>query len=380
MKSKNIQVFRAIAIILVLLQHLSFPSTVFQAIGHNIKMPFYLGVEIFFVISGYVVTLSYLRRHCTPISFLIRRVFRIFPALLFFLAISAIANALVNIYGNLWAVGYLGAEFRIFVDQALSILCGVLINMYPQTLYSNAAMWSLSVEFQFYAAYAFFIYLMGYFECSLKKISFFLLMLVLFVMCLIERSCNLLDLDPLNIFFIKYLVCYRFDFLISGSLAAFISEYYRNKKNVVCIRYVALFLLITPLILDGVSPILRLHANLILLLSLLMFSFLVLISDIFEWKCTHLIGRITLWIGDRSYAIYLLHFPIMMLVWLVLYLWVDFSFRSGAVYGLAQAILTLPITFLLADFCYRKIELPFIELGKSLVQQFYGLQISKDTH
>jgi peptidoglycan/LPS O-acetylase OafA/YrhL len=48
----------------------------------------------------------------------------------------------------------LSVPFSSFATQAGAILGGYLINQQDGASYMNGAMWSLSVEFQFYAAFA----------------------------------------------------------------------------------------------------------------------------------------------------------------------------------------------------------------------------------
>ena len=76
----HIQFFRAISVLLVFFYHLDLEFFNFG----------YLGVDIFFVISGFVVTLSFLRSKEKSIKSLIlgffsRRFKRLYPALLYVL-------------------------------------------------------------------------------------------------------------------------------------------------------------------------------------------------------------------------------------------------------------------------------------------------------
>ena len=77
----HIQFFRAISVLLVFFYHLEFEYFKFG----------YLGVDIFFVISGYVITsrlfIEFIKTNKINFySFFIRRIKRIFPVLFFILS------------------------------------------------------------------------------------------------------------------------------------------------------------------------------------------------------------------------------------------------------------------------------------------------------
>src|SRR5262245_6275416 len=93
-KIGDLQVFRAIAILLVLAQHLSLAPNVLSHFPNFRTMPFWAGVELFFVISGYVVSRSIFSGSLNPLSFFLRRLFRLWPAILLFIAVSAVVFAL----------------------------------------------------------------------------------------------------------------------------------------------------------------------------------------------------------------------------------------------------------------------------------------------
>jgi peptidoglycan/LPS O-acetylase OafA/YrhL len=118
----------------------------------HLTNPFYAGVELFFVISGYVVTRSLRRGHYQALEFLIRRVFRLYPPILVFILTTAIMNTAIRVIGYpKYALQALSVPFKDFAYQGWAILGGYLINLKVPASYMNSAMWSLSVEFQFYA-------------------------------------------------------------------------------------------------------------------------------------------------------------------------------------------------------------------------------------
>ena len=95
-KISDVQVLRGICILFVLFQHLSISVTLFAKFPKQISMPFYLGVELFFIISGYVVTKSLQKDNFNGVKFLIKRVFRLIPAILIFLGFSYLVLSYVR--------------------------------------------------------------------------------------------------------------------------------------------------------------------------------------------------------------------------------------------------------------------------------------------
>lgn len=175
-KLKDIQALRGVAIAMVLLQHLSLLPTLGSSLTLPVYMPSYSGVELFFVISGFVVTRSILFGGGGAGDFLLRRALRLYPAIFAFLVLSfginmwngwltvpnSFAPALIAAPGEFWR-------------QGAAIVSGALINYSMLTgrpaIYLNGAMWSLSVEFQFYAAGAIGLALIGLWRLHLKDIK-----------------------------------------------------------------------------------------------------------------------------------------------------------------------------------------------------------------
>jgi peptidoglycan/LPS O-acetylase OafA/YrhL len=72
------------------------------------------------------------------------------------------------------------------------------------------------------------------------------------------------------------------------------------------------------------------------------------------------------WLGDRSYTIYLLHFPVFILAWLAVYFGRPSLFGSPVGYGLAQMILAIALCLPLCELVYRFVELPCLDAGKKV--------------
>jgi peptidoglycan/LPS O-acetylase OafA/YrhL len=94
----------------------------------------FLGVQIFFVISGFVI--SYSSARASPSNFLIGRVVRLYPSAWICATISTIALGLVSV-------------------ESPSVLLRGYVNsltLYPLAPWADAVYWTLGIEMVFYAA------------------------------------------------------------------------------------------------------------------------------------------------------------------------------------------------------------------------------------
>ncbi|MFL5729495.1 MAG: acyltransferase family protein, partial [Cytophagaceae bacterium] len=135
--------FRTISIVLVMIAHLTFSSSIpdwMQTILKNFSLGD-LGVRIFFVISGLVITYLLLKErsktgHIDLKAFYIRRALRIFPAFYFYLFVIILLNYFLD----------LGISPLMFLSAGI-----YLMDFAPwgeSWLVSHT--WSLAVEEQFY--------------------------------------------------------------------------------------------------------------------------------------------------------------------------------------------------------------------------------------
>lgn len=140
--------WRAIAIALVVLGHLKFnvqPDSAYFKIANNIIYA-ELGVRIFFVLSGFLITSLLIKEFIKKQSinirhFFIKRTLRIFPALYLFLIVLAVLNYIFKL--DIPLKGFIGAAFY-------------LSNFfYFHSGWYTGHTWSLAVEEQFYLIWPF---------------------------------------------------------------------------------------------------------------------------------------------------------------------------------------------------------------------------------
>lgn len=139
--------FRAFSILLVLVAHFAQQGTVLPCTWHLTQLG-HLGVDMFFVISGFLITLLLLREQARDGAvslkgFYMRRAYRILPAYLFFLAGIGLMQCLN-------AAALAGADWL----AALTYTVGFL----PRPAWDIGHIWSLSVEEHFYLLWPLAVY------------------------------------------------------------------------------------------------------------------------------------------------------------------------------------------------------------------------------
>lgn len=163
-KNKDIEVLRAIAILFVIILHLNVLALV--EIGPFVWLQSHfdlsIGVDLFFVISGYVIAHSLYKlesqspapRRRLVFVFWIRRFFRLAPTALLWLLIAA---CYVALRGSLWGDSGLNRDALMpFIAAALHVVnfygayCIDTLSPSCDTYFIHGHYWSLSLEEQFY--------------------------------------------------------------------------------------------------------------------------------------------------------------------------------------------------------------------------------------
>lgn len=174
--------WRAIAILLVLGDHMAysanFPHHSLSWVGEVFSGN--LGVRIFFVLSGFLISLLLLRESdkCGKISlynFYVRRVFRIFPVYFCYLAVLAVLSI-----------------FSMYADSFSSWLGCVTFsrNILGKGGSATAHFWSLAVEEQFYIIWPIIFSKLSLWK---RKKTYFILLFIPIIMCPLIRAFYVCD-------------------------------------------------------------------------------------------------------------------------------------------------------------------------------------------
>lgn len=302
---RDIQGLRAVAVLLVVLDHAQF--AIFSG-G-------FIGVDVFFVISGFVITGLLLRMPERNLlenlkTFYSRRILRIVPAatLLIFTTMFAAYFVLRENFNDQlltdakWATLF-SANFRLINTSADYFIAGV-----DQSLLTH--FWSLAVEEQFYFIYPLIIFAISYLgsEHRLRNIRIFLVSAVSLsaIWSAIYTTSN-----PIAAYYSPFT---RFWELALGGLVACIPIAWAQKTKRVngLISIFALFVLAYGVLnlsessaFPGVNAWIPCAATALIIWSG---------SEQFgKGPSTWLSGKTITYIGDISYSLYLWHFP-----WLLL--------------------------------------------------------------
>jgi peptidoglycan/LPS O-acetylase OafA/YrhL len=285
---EDIQFLRGIAVLAVVLFHLEAP---FFQNG-------FLGVDIFFVISGFLMAKLYDRG--SILEFYKRRLDRIYPVYIITLFSSLVVGAFLTIPVN----------FNQLFEQAIAGLL-FLSNLYywnQNSYFDKSAfnpllnLWSLSVEVQFYLLVPFI-----YPFLRRSKSLFALIFFVSLVSCFAIQT-----ISPKTSFF---LLPFRvWEFLIGAYVAWWCNTRVSSSPNyrtysliILCALCLSLFLLeLRP---DTVGTIFFGHPSLPALVVTVLTG-LVLKHGIDTRLLGGLTGRFMVRLGGYSYSIYLVHFPI----------------------------------------------------------------------
>lgn len=381
-KNENIEILRAIAILFVMVVHLGFvfvfPSAKYSWLTANFE--FSIGVDLFFVISGFVITRSLANsfsssngtRLSIVVAFWIKRIFRLLPAAFFWLLVVILYYL---------AIGEFWDGHRLQLRNLIAIVASVanILNFYEAHCFANHTdtsvcnilsylcthYWSLSLEGQFYIVF--------------PLIFVFLKKRLLIGLMVILIAVQFFWLRP----YFTYGWFFRIDGFCWGILLALlpvtrgnipgIDRFLNNKTAVLIFSFVLIFLLpFSSSHVQGFGSQAKTYGvSLVALISAALVFIAVRNEKSFgTWPPYR---RLMLYIGSRSYSIYITHLIVYRIVrhfWSVIYGDIQFSDIEKRLANIAIVIFSLAVTAVVAEMTYRIIELRFRIKGRELAKGY----------
>lgn len=341
---------RGLAAMCVFIAHIYFWNDELWSLNRNHFEFFFChdyAVDLFFILSGFILNWVYVNES-DPIqwkSYLQARIARIMPlyyltTLIFLLIPFSYLHKYID--PDLWK------NYVSVVTVNLLMLSGVL-DGWRATL--NGVAWSISVEFFCYLTVFPALYLFWKRVCNVKLI----IILLILISCILTRFIIIIyRLDPLQIFGIKWDYSWVTRGICGFSIGFFLCCIAKKSKWIPNAR-LCNFILSFSLVIFILSRTGFLPPHLILYLLPLVVYFtsfdLGFLSEVLKVSGFQ-------WLGDRSYSIYLWHFPCSKIFSLITSLAAkNISLKINNIWIVECSLLIL-LVLLVSDLSYRFFEVP----------------------
>ncbi|KZN62034.1 hypothetical protein N473_21050 [Pseudoalteromonas luteoviolacea CPMOR-1] len=349
----DIQMLRGVAVLYVVLFHLGI-----QAIQSG-----FLGVDVFFVISGFLMAVLY--KSDDVKGFFIRRARRLLPAYYVVILSTLVISFLINTPNETNQV----ISQAIFGSTFLSNVGFWLQNSYFSKAEFNPLLhlWSLGVEIQFYLIVPILAYIF-------HKLRFSLLFILLSSMLL---CFAVLTISPKTSFFMMPLRIW--EFLLGFGCALYLTNNGDVKRQE--FRWLGavglLFILLIPFLnVDGVAlSVITGHPGLFALLVSLA-TCMVLIFGLPVIAEQNIIGHSLAKLGNYSYSIYLVHFPIIVLFLSEPFGGTILDITNAADWFIIFGLIVISSTLLHKFVETRKFKISIVKLSAGFVSATLALAIA----
>jgi exopolysaccharide production protein ExoZ len=335
-----IQVLRGIASLLVVFFHTTVNDT--ALLDKDFCFGFFsfgkAGVDIFFVLSGFIITytsLQALKTSGKPIPFLRRRFIRIFPAYWIVITIFLVIQSLFSSFYNSGTYNY----------SITNILTTYFL--LPGHLMVNGVSWTLSYELFFYMLFS------VAFIIPSKKLVFILGLvyaIVIIVLAIINYPVN-----PQNTWTMFFIFPMNTEFLM-GVIAALIIPKIPSGISTALIISGSLLFLAGALLYNNHYYVVQNEFNRVITFGIP--SFLIITGVVkFELGYKIKVHNFLLALGEASYSLYLIHLPLVVAA-------IKLIGKMGIANNIIIHCLLLMVIFIIcciSVFFFRHIEKPIID-------------------
>ncbi len=378
-KNEDIEILRAIAILFTMLLHLKivvlYPAAPFDWVIKNFDLS--VGVDLFLVISGFVIARSI--RHSQSFyqstrrrlifSFWIKRVFRLLPAAWLWVIIVFLYQLVIGL-----SVGVDYEIWKILIPVAAAL--GNVMNFYaahctmnPGDMlfcgieYIHGHYWSLSLEEQFYLIF--------------PVLFLFVSKRFLVPILIAAIVSQLMWTRP----FLTTWWVLKTDALCWGVLLAVMSEtkFYQDcYAKFLRLKFISFliglfFVLFLPAVaihIQGFGGYMKPYGvSVVALLSAVIVWLASYGNGIFKWG--KLYSKVMLYIGGRSYSLYLSHLIIFFIVKKCYELWVEGTSNQYEEFSVNvfMVCVSLLLAFFMSELTYRFVEVVYRRKGRRIAER-----------
>ncbi len=380
MKLREIERLRGVAILMVMVVHW---DTLQKFLPDQVKG--WAGVDLFFVISGYVVTLSLVRllpaledeptflaafdrARSSLKTFYARRFFRIMPAAL---AVMLLYRFFITVFPDNFGTP------NQWWGEALAFFGGVYNYTHPyHNEYRMGVYWSLAVEEHFYLILPM---LFVIFRTTSRRLAACLGLSLVSIVCRVlpapDGAYNLA-------FYEKFPSHLRFDSLMAGVALALVAGRSSSGEAIMPRWLMRFFILPAAVVLvaclPSAAPDHVMHR--VGFISLWMISGLLVGfagMDRGYVLSFPVVGRVLEFVGERSYALYLTHTLAGRVEDSAGHQWPDYRRWApmDVPHPWKRLLVSLVLAFVAAEVIHRLVEKPLIRIGRGLVERKPGIEI-----
>ena len=337
----DIEALRGLSVILVILYHYKLSILDYQIIKGG-----FIGVDIFFVISGFIITKIIIENKIENfllLPFYERRIKRIIPLLAIVLIVSI--GSLFFVFDFFLLNKNINASFSIsaVVSNFYFWASAVLYQFAEKNSLINLHFWSLSIEMQFYI---FFPLLFVIFKSKEKVIHF-----IIFILIGLSYLFVLKNYKMHNMFNFYNSFSRVFEFL-SGAIIFLYSDFIKQKIKKKFHSYIYILGLIILFLYLQFLQNEDYHPSPYTLVFIVGIGAMIIFNNDESFKK---IKKGFSYLGKISYSLYLWHFPMLVLG---SYLFVEFTDYKKLILILACFVVSI-ITYFLIEKKFRAIKLQY---------------------